>query len=179
MKEDEIMLELKSVKIKKPDDVNLILGQSHFIKTVEDLFETLMNSVPGIKFGLAFVESSGACKVRSEGNDPDLIKLAQDNALEIGAGHSFIVLIKNAFPINVLNAIKVIPEVCTIYCASANPAQVIIAETEMGRGILGVIDGAKPKGLESGEDIVWRKEFLRKIGYKLREGATYAASKSK
>jgi len=173
------MLELKSVKIKKPDDVNLILGQSHFIKTVEDLFETLMNSVPGIKFGLAFVESSGACKVRSEGNDPDLIKLAQDNALEIGAGHSFIVLIKNAFPINVLNAIKVIPEVCTIYCASANPAQVIIAETEMGRGILGVIDGAKPKGLESGEDIVWRKEFLRKIGYKLREGATYAASKSK
>jgi len=173
------MLELKSVKIKKPDDVNLILGQSHFIKTVEDLFETLMNSVPGIKFGLAFVESSGACKVRSEGNDADLIKLAQDNALEIGAGHSFIVLIKNAFPINVLNAIKVIPEVCTIYCASANPVQVIIAETEMGRGILGIIDGAKPKGIESGEDIVWRKEFLRKIGYKLREGTTYAASKSK
>jgi len=161
------MLEFKSVKIKKPDDVNLILGQSHFIKTVEDLFETLMNSVPGIKFGLAFVESSGACKVRSEGNDPDLIELAQNNALEIGAGHSFIVLIKNAFPINVLNAIKAIPEVCTIYCASANPTQVIIAETEMGRGILGVIDGAKPKGIESGEDIAWRKDFLRKIGYKL------------
>ena len=161
------MLEFKSVKIKKPDDVNLILGQSHFIKTVEDLYETLMNGVPAIKFGLAFVESSGACKVRSEGNDPDLIELAQNNALEIGAGHSFIVLIKNAFPINVLNAIKAIPEVCTIYCASANPAQVIIAETEMGRGILGVIDGAKPKGLESSEDIVWRKEFLRKIGYKL------------
>jgi len=174
------MLEFKSVKIKKPDDVNLILGQSHFIKTVEDLFETLMNSVPGIKFGLAFVESSGACKVRSEGNDADLIKLAQDNALEIGAGHSFIVLIKNAFPINVLNAIKVIPEVCTIYCASANPAQVIIAETQDGaRGILGVIDGAKPKGLESGEDIAWRKEFLRKTGYKLREGTVYPASKSK
>ena len=161
------MLELKLVKIKKPDDVNLILGQSHFIKTVEDLYEALMSSVPVIKFGLAFVESSGACKVRSEGNDPDLIKLAQDNALEIGAGHSFIVLIKNAFPLNVLNAIKAVPEVCTIYCASANPVEVIIAETQMGRGILGVIDGAKPKGIESGEDIVWRKEFLRKIGYKL------------
>jgi len=160
------MLEFESVKIKKPDDVNLILGQSHFIKTVEDLYEALISSVPVIKFGLSFVESSGACKVRSEGNDPDLIELAQNNALEIGAGHSFIVLIKNAFPINVLNAIKAIPEVCTIYCASANPVQVIIAETEMGRGILGVIDGAKPKGLESGEDIVWRKEFLRKIGYK-------------
>ena len=167
------MLEFKSVKIKKPDDVNLILGQSHFIKTVEDLFETLMNGVPGIKFGLAFVESSGACKVRSEGNDPDLIKLAQDNALEIGAGHSFIVLIKNAFPINVLNAIKAVPEVCAIYCASANPVQVIIAETEMGRGILGVIDGAKPKGIESGEDIAWRKDFLRKIGYKLSDTQTY------
>jgi hypothetical protein len=167
MKEDEIMLDFKSVKIKKPDDVNLILGQSHFIKTVEDLYEALVSSVPVIKFGLAFVESSGARKVRSEGNDPDLIKLAQDNALEIGAGHSFIVLIKNAFPINVLNAIKVIPEVCTIYCASANPVEVIIAETEMGRGILGVIDGAKPKGIESGEDIAWRKDFLRKIGYKL------------
>lgn len=161
------MLEFKSVKIKKPDDVNLILGQSHFIKTVEDLYEALMNGVPAIKFGLSFVESSGACKVRSEGNDPDLIELAQNNALEIGAGHSFIVLIKNAFPINVLNAIKAIPEVCTIYCASANPVQVIIAETEMGRGILGVIDGVKPKGLESSEDIIWRKEFLRKIGYKL------------
>ena len=161
------MLEFKLVKIKKPDDVNLILGQSHFIKTVEDLYEALVNSVPGIKFGLAFVESSGACKVRSEGNDPELKKLAQENALDIGAGHSFIVLIKNAFPINVLNAIKVIPEVCAIYCASANPAEVIIAETDMGRGILGVIDGAKPKGIETSEDIIWRKEFLRKVGYKL------------
>ena len=161
------MLDFKSVKIEKPDDVNLILGQSHFIKTVEDLYEALVSSVPAIKFGLAFVESSGACKVRSEGNDPELKKLAQDNALEIGAGHSFIVLIKDAFPINVLNAIKVIPEVCTIYCASANPAQVIIAETDMGRGILGVIDGAKPKGIETSEDIIWRKEFLRKVGYKL------------
>jgi len=161
------MLELKLVKIKKADDVNLILGQSHFIKTVEDLYEVLLNSVPGIKFGLAFVESSGACKVRSEGNDSELKKSAQDNALEIGAGHCFIILIKNAFPINVLNAIKGVSEVCGIYCASANPVEVIIAETEMGRGILGVIDGAKPKGLESGEDITWRKEFLRKIGYKL------------
>ena len=161
------MLEFKSVKIKKPDDVNVILGQSHFIKTVEDLYEALVNNVPGIKFGLAFVESSGACKVRSEGNDPELKKMASDNVLEIGAGHCFIVFIRNAFPINVLNAIKTIPEVCTIYCASANNVEVVIAETETGRGILGVIDGLKPKGIESQEDIAWRKEFLRKIGYKL------------
>lgn len=162
------MLEFKLVKIKKPDDVNLILGQSHFIKTVEDLYETLVNNVPGIKFGLAFVESSGACKIRSEGNDPELKKLAQDNALEVGAGHSFIVFIKNAYPINVLNAIKAIPEVCTIYCASANPVEVVVAETEDARrSILGVIDGLKPKGIESNEDIMWRKEFLRKVGYKL------------
>ncbi len=162
------MLELKLVKIKKPDDVNLILGQSHFIKTVEDLYEALVNNVPGIKFGLAFVESSGACKVRYEGNDPELKKIAYENALEIGAGHSFIVFIKNAYPINVLNAVKNIPEVCTIYCASANPVQVIIAETQDGsRGILGVIDGLKPQGIESDADIAWRKEFLRKTGYKL------------
>jgi len=161
------MLELKLVRIKKPDDVNLILGQSHFIKTVEDLYELLVNSVPGIKFGLAFVESSGACRIRSEGNDPELKKIAQDSALEIGAGHSFLILLKNAYPINVLNAIKSVPEVCGIYCASANPVEVIIAETETGRGILGVIDGLKPKGIESGEDIAWRHEFLRKIGYKL------------
>ena len=161
------MPELKIVKIKKPDEVNVILGQSHFIKTVEDLYEVLANSVPGIKFGLSFVESSGACKIRSEGNDPELKKLAEDNALEIGAGHSFLVLIKQAYPINVLNALKAIPEVCTIYCASANPVEVIIVETDMGRGILGVIDGLKPKGIENSEDIAWRKEFLRKIGYKL------------
>ena len=161
------MIELKSIKIKKPDDVNLILGQSHFIKTVEDLYEVLMNSVPGIKFGLGFVESSGACKVRCEGNDPELKKMAQENALEIGAGHSFLILLKNAYPINVLNAIKAIPEVCNIYCASANSVEVVIVETETGRGILGVIDGLKPKGIESDEDIAWRKEFLRKIGYKL------------
>ena len=161
------MLEMKLVKLKKPDDVNVILGQSHFIKTVEDLYEVLVNSVPGIKFGLAFVESSGACKVRSEGNDPELKKIAQENAFEIGAGHSFVIFIKNAYPINVLNALKAIPEVCTIFCASANPVEVILAETDMGRGILGVIDGSRPKGIESQEDIVWRKEFLRKIGYKL------------
>lgn len=161
------MLELKLVKIKKPDDLNLILGQSHFIKTVEDLYEVLVNNIVGIKFGLAFVESSGACKIRSEGNDPELKKLAEDNALEIGAGHSFLIFIRNAYPINVLNAIKNIPEVCTIYCASANPVEVIIAETKEGRGILGVIDGLKPKGIESQEDIVWRHEFLRKLGYKL------------
>lgn len=162
------MLDLKLIKINKPDDINLILGQSHFIKTVEDLYEVLVNNVLGIKFGLAFVESSGACKIRSEGNDPELKKLASDNALEIGAGHSFIVFIKNAYPINVLNAIKNIPEVCTIYCASANQVQVIVAEAkDGGRGILGVIDGAKPKGIESEADKLWRKEFLRKIGYKL------------
>ncbi len=161
------MLELKLVRIKKPEEVNLILGQSHFIKTVEDLYETLMNNVPGIKFGFAFVESSGACKIRSEGNDPELKKIAQDNALEISAGHSFIVFLKNAYPINVLNAIKSIPEVCSIYCATANAVEVIVAETETGRGILGVIDGLKPKGIESDEDMAWRKEFLRKIGYKL------------
>lgn len=161
------MLDLKLVKIKKPDDLNFILGQSHFIKTVEDLYEVLVNNVPQIKFGLAFIEASGACKVRSEGNDPELKKLAEDNALALGAGHSFIIFIRNAYPINVLNAIKNIPEVCNIYCASANPTEVIIAESEMGRGILGVIDGLKPKGIESAEDIFWRKELLRKIGYKL------------
>lgn len=163
------MLEFKSIKIKKPDEVNLILGQSHFIKTVEDLYEVLVNSVANIKFGLGFVESSGACKIRCEGNDRELKTLAANSALEIGAGHSFILFLRNAYPINVLNAIKNIPEVCTIYCATANPVEVIVAENqEGGRGILGVIDGAKPTGIESDKDIVWRKEFLRKIGYKLQ-----------
>jgi adenosine/AMP kinase len=161
------MLEFKSVKIKKPDEVNLILGQSHFIKTLEDLYEALVNNVPGIKFGLAFAESSGACKVRVEGNDPELKELAAGNILEISAGHSFIVFMKNAYPINVLNAIKNIPEVCTIYCATANPVEVVVAESEAGRGIMGVIDGSTPKGIESDTDIKWRKDFLRKIGYKL------------
>jgi len=161
------MLELKLIEVKKPQDVNLILGQSHFIKTVEDLYEVLMNSVPGIKFGLAFVESSGASKVRSEGNDPELKALASSNILEIGAGHSFIIFMRDAFPINVLNAIKNIPEVCSIYCATANPLKVIVAQTQDGSGILGVIDGGKPKGVENEADIAWRKDFLRKIGYKL------------
>lgn len=160
------MLELTSVKIKKPEDVNLILGQSHFIKTVEDLYEVLIN-VPGIKFGFAFCESSGACKVRCEGNDAELKGLAASNALEIAAGHSFIVFIRNAYPINALNSIKNITEVCNIYCATANAVEVIIAESESGRGILGVIDGVKPKGVETETDISWRKEFLRKLGYKL------------
>lgn len=160
-------MELKLVKIKKPDEVNLILGQSHFIKTAEDLYEALVNNVPGIKFGLGFVESSGACKIRCEGTDAELKKLASENALEIGAGHSFIIFMKNAYPINVLNALKNVPEVCNIYCATANAVEVIIAETAAGRGILGVIDGAKPKGLELDSDIAWRKEFLRKVGYKL------------
>ncbi len=161
------MVQLQAVKIKKPDEVNVILGQSHFIKTVEDLYETLVNAVPGIKFGLAFVESSGACKIRSEGTDAELQALAQENALAIGAGHSFIVLLRNAYPINVLNAVKWIPEVCTIYCATANPVEVVIAQSESGSGIMGVIDGARPKGIESQEDIAWRKGLLRKIGYKL------------
>jgi hypothetical protein len=161
------MAEIKTVKIKKPEDVNIILGQSHFIKTVEDLYEVLVNNVPGIKFGLAFAEFSGACKIRSEGNDRELKELAEENALEIGAGHSFIVLLRNAYPINVLNAIKFIPEICNIYCATANPAEVVLAESSSGRGILGVIDGAMPKGLEDEGDIAWRKGFLRKVGYKL------------
>lgn len=161
------MLELKLIKVKKPADLNFILGQSHFIKTVEDLTETLVNNVPGIKFGLAFAESSGACKIRSEGNDAELKKLAEDNALEIGAGHSFLIFMREAYPINVLNAVKNIPEVCAIYCASANPVEVIVAESETGRGILGVIDGSRPKGIESKEDILWRHDLLRRLGYKL------------
>ena len=160
-------MELKIVKIKKPDDVNIILGQSHFIKTVEDLYETLVASAPSIKFGFAFCESSGACKVRSEGNSQELKQLAEAGANEIGAGHSFLICMKEAYPINVLNAIKNIPEVCSIFCATANPVDVIIAETDSGRGILGVIDGLKPKGIENKEDIAWRKDLLRKIGYKL------------
>ncbi|MDO9572744.1 MAG: adenosine-specific kinase [Candidatus Omnitrophota bacterium] len=160
------MLEFKTVKINKPDDLNFILGQSHFIKTVEDLYEVLVN-VPGIKFGLAFSEASGACKIRSEGNDLSLKELACKNCLELACGHSFIIFLKDAYPINVLNAIKNIPEVCNIFCATANSAEVVIAETKNGRGILGVIDGARPKGIEGAEDITWRKGLLRSIGYKL------------
>lgn len=161
------MLELKTVKIDKPLDLNFILGQSHFIKTAEDLYEALVNSVPGIKFGLAFAEASGACKIRSEGNDAFLKDLACKNMLELGCGHSFIIFLKQAYPINVLNAIKNIPEVCSIYCATANPTEVIVAQSQTGRGILGVIDGAVSQGIEDSTDIVWRKDLLRKIGYKL------------
>jgi uncharacterized protein len=160
------MLEFKAVKIKNPDDLNFILGQSHFIKTVEDLYESLVN-VPGAKFGLAFAEASGACKIRSEGNDAALRQLACQNALELACGHSFIIFLKDAYPINVLNAIKNIPEVCNIYCATANPVEVIIAQSQNGRGILGVIDGSSPKGVEEAADITWRKNLLRQIGYKL------------
>lgn len=159
-------MELSTVKITKPEAVNVILGQSHFIKTVEDIYEALIGAVPGIKFGLAFCESSGDCLIRSEGTDEQLKKIAQANAMALGAGHSFIVLLKDSFPINVLNAIKGVPEVCGIYCATANPVEVVIAETESGRGILGVIDGTKPKGIEGEDGVKWRHDLLRKFGYK-------------
>jgi len=161
------ILELGVVKVDVPKDVNVILGTAHFIKTVEDLYEALKNSVPDIKFGIGFCESSGPCLVRCEGNDEELQNLATRSALELGCGHAFIIFIKNAFPINVLEKIKQVPEVCTIYAATANPLQVIVAETEQGRGILGVVDGMKTKGVETEADIKARKEFLRKIGYKL------------
>ena len=160
-------MELKLVTITKPDEVNFILGQSHFIKTVEDIYEAIVGTVPGAKFGLAFCESSGPALVRAAGTDDELVALAKENALALSAGHSFIVFLRNLYPINVLNAIKMVPEVCRIFCASANPVQVVVAETEQGRGILGVIDGVKSKGIEGEEDIAWRKGFLRKIGYKL------------
>ncbi|PIQ88233.1 MAG: hypothetical protein COV72_09315 [Candidatus Omnitrophica bacterium CG11_big_fil_rev_8_21_14_0_20_42_13] len=161
------MLEFKIVKIEKPDEANFILGQAHFIKTVEDIYEALVAAVPRIKFGMAFCESSGKCLIRAEGTDQDLKKLAIENAENLGAGHSFIVFLKDCYPINVLNIIKNIQEVCSIYCATANPAEVILAQTKQGRGILGVIDGASPKGTEKEDDIAWRKDLLRKIGYKL------------
>lgn len=161
-------MHLTTVKIHKPEEANVILGQAHFIKTVEDLHETLVGSVPGIKFGLAFCEASGKRLIRWSGTDDELIKLAQQNALTIGAGHSFIIFLGAGFyPINVLNAIKTVPEVCRIFCATANPVEVVIAENEGGRGILGVIDGASPLGIEEEEGIAWRKGFLRTIGYKL------------
>lgn len=159
-------MELITVKIDAPKETNLILGQTHFIKSVEDLYEALITSVPGIKFGLAFCEASANCLVRSDGNDEELKKAAQDNAFAIGAGHSFLIFMRNAFPINVLNAIKKVQEVCSIFCATANPVEVIIAETEQGRGILGVIDGESPKGIETSKDVAERKKLLRSIGYK-------------
>jgi len=161
------MMELKSVRIDKPAEINFILGQSHFIKSVEDLHEAMVTSVPGAKFGIAFCEASGACLIRYSGTDDEMIELAKKNASAIGAGHTFIIFIKDSFPINYLNAIKNIPEVCTIFCATANDVDVIVAENERGRGILGVIDGEKPKGIEDEEGKKWRYEILRKFGYKL------------
>lgn len=159
-------MEIKIVEIEKPAEMNFILGQSHFIKTVEDLYEAIIQSVPGVKFGIAFCEASQDRLVRWTGNDDHLIQLAQKNAMAIGAGHSFIVFIENAFPVNLLNAVKNVPEVCRIFCATANPTQVIVAESDQGRGILGVVDGQSPLGIETEKDIAVRKEFLRKIGYK-------------
>jgi hypothetical protein len=160
-------MELKTVKIDKPEDSNIIIGQTHFIKTVEDIYEALVNAVPGIKFGLAFCEASGPCLVRAEGTDAKLKELAVKNAISIGAGHTFIILMLGSYPVNVLNALKSVPEVCSIFCATANPASVVVAEDENGRGIMGVIDGFSPKGVETEEDVKKRKEFLRAIGYKL------------
>lgn len=160
-------MELKVVKIEKPEDVNVIIGQAHFIKTVEDLHETIVTSVPGATFGLAFCESSGPALVRWSGTDPELVELAKKNAFALGCGHAFLIFMRGMYPINVLNAIKAVPEVCRIFCASANPIEVIVAETEQGRGILGVIDGVKSKGIEGEKEQAERKEFLRRIGYKL------------
>lgn len=160
-------MEIKTVTMEIPDGANIIIGHTHFIKTAEDLYEVMVNSVPGIKFGIAFCEASGPCLIRAEGNDSSLREIAIRNARNIAAGHAFVILIKEAFPVNVLNAIKACPEVCSIFCATANPVQVIVAETEQGRGILGVIDGYSPKGVEGENDIQNRKRFLRKIGYKL------------
>ncbi len=164
-------LDLKIIEIDKPVDMNFILGQTHFIKSAEDIYEAMVNSVPSAKFGVAFCEASGACKIRVEGNDLSLKKLAEKNAMSIGAGHTFIVFMKDCFPLNVLNAIKNLSEVCSIYCATANPTKIVVAESEnggeKGRGILGVVDGFVPKGVENKEEFEWRKKFLRDIGYKL------------
>ena len=161
-------MEITTVRIEKPELTNFILGQSHFIKTVEDIHEALVTSLPGIQFGLAFCEASGKCLIRWTGNDPELIKMAQENALAIAAGHSFILFIgEGYYPINMLKIIQQVPEVCGIFCATANPTEVIVMETEQGRGILGVVDGFSPQGIEGEEDIAWRKGFLRQIGYKL------------
>ena len=161
-------MDMHVVTIEKPEDINFVLGQSHFIKTVEDIHEALVTTVPGIKFGLAFCEASGKCLIRWSGTDPEMIALAQKNAQTIGAGHSFILFLGEGFyPVNILNIVKNVPEVCRVYCATANPVDVLIAETKLGRGILGVVDGFSPKGIEEEEDISWRKGFLRMTGYKL------------
>ena len=159
-------MDIKIVPIEKPEDMNFILGQSHFIKTVEDLHEAIVTTAPQMKFGLAFCESSGEALVRWSGNDDALVEIARKNALALAAGHAFIIFMTNGFPVNILNAVKNVPEVCRVYCATANPVEVIIAETGRGRGILGVVDGVKSKGVEGPDGIAWRKNFLRKIGYK-------------
>jgi adenosine/AMP kinase len=162
----EGQMEIKIVKLENPQELNLILGQSHFIKTVEDIYEAMVNTVPMAKFGVAFCEASDKCLVRHTGTDEELVELARKNAFNLAAGHSFIVFMKDMFPVNVLNAIRNVPEVCRIFCATANPVEVIVAETELGRGILGVIDGFKSAGIETDDDISARKDLLRKIGYK-------------
>lgn len=159
-------MEIKTITIENPDGLNMILGQSHFIKTVEDIYEIMVTTVPMAKFALAFCEASDKCLVRHAGTDDELLELAKKNAFNLSAGHSFIIFMKDMFPINVLNAIKSVPEVCRIFCATANPVEVIVAETDLGRGILGVIDGFKSKEIENEEDVRIRKDFLRKIGYK-------------
>jgi len=160
------MLEMKTVPMEFPADANIIVGQSHFIKTVEDLYEAVVSTVPQAKFGLAFNESSGACLTRSEGNDQALREVAIRNAQALACGHTFVLVLQNAYPINVLNSIRNLPEVCSIFCATANPVEIIVAESEQGRGVLGVIDGSSPKGVEGPADITWRHDLLRKIGYK-------------
>ncbi len=160
--------QLLAVPIQKPEPVNFILGQTHFIKSVEDIHEALVGTVPGIRFGLAFCEASGKCLVRWSGTDPEMVELAQRNAQAIAAGHSFVVFLgEGFFPVNVLNALKLVPEVCRIFCATANPTQVLVAETDQGRGIVGVVDGLPPAGVEDEQEVAWRRNFLRQIGYKL------------
>jgi uncharacterized protein len=162
-------MEIQAIPIEKPEPINFILGQSHFIKTVEDIHEALVTAVPGIKFGMAFCEASGKCLVRWTGTDESMIELAKKNALAIGAGHSFIIFLNEGFfPVNVLNTVKSVPEVARVFCATANPTEVLVVQTDQGRGILGVVDGFAPRGVEGAEDVAWRKDFLRKIGYKTR-----------
>jgi uncharacterized protein len=160
------MLEVKAVRMEVPADVNIIIGQAHFIKTVEDLYEAVATTVPQAKFGLAFNEASGACLTRSEGNDQTLRDAAVRNAQALACGHVFVLLLQNAYPINVMGAVRNLPEVCSIFCATANPVEIIVAQTEQGRGVLGVVDGSSPKGVEGQADVAWRHDLLRKIGYK-------------
>jgi hypothetical protein len=167
-KAEAIVMELRIVAIEKPEAINFVLGQTHFIKSVEDIHEAMVSTVPGIKFGLAFCEASGKCLIRWTGTDDAMVELAKRNAAAIGAGHTFLLFLGEGFyPVNVLNALKMVPEVCHIFCATANPTQVVLAETDQGRGVLGVVDGFLPQGVEDEEGIAWRKGFLRAIGYKL------------